>query len=163
MQEAGFSVLCAEIIRLSPFHLFVPHVNAKRSQWLHGLKHASAAACLIGLQVRIPPGAWQSVCCDCCVLWGRVLCDGSMTRPGDSYRLCRVLNECAPKTSIFRRPRPTRTIEPWQKINACNSDIKELVISVLGAGCAVQFSVTHALPVVALSSLKCLYISAEIY
>jgi len=27
------------------------------------------------------------VCCDCCVLSGRGLCDGLITRPEESYRL----------------------------------------------------------------------------
>jgi len=31
------------------------------------------------------------VCCDCCVLSGRGLCDGLITRPGESYRLWRVV------------------------------------------------------------------------
>ena len=31
------------------------------------------------------------VCCECCVLSGRGLCDGSITRPGESYRLWRVV------------------------------------------------------------------------
>jgi hypothetical protein len=33
---------------------------------------ASAAAGLLGLSVRIPPGAWMSVSCECCVLSGNV-------------------------------------------------------------------------------------------
>ena len=37
--------------------------------------------------VRIPPGAWMFVCCECCVLSGRGLCDGLITRPEESYRL----------------------------------------------------------------------------
>jgi hypothetical protein len=31
------------------------------------------------------------VCCECCVLSGRGLCDGLITRPGESYRLWRVV------------------------------------------------------------------------
>jgi hypothetical protein len=27
------------------------------------------------------------VCCECCVLWGRGLCDELITRPEESYRL----------------------------------------------------------------------------
>jgi hypothetical protein len=30
------------------------------------------------------------VCCACCVLSGRGLCDELITRPEESYRLCRV-------------------------------------------------------------------------
>jgi hypothetical protein len=38
-----------------------------RSQWRSGLRRGSAAARLLGLRVRIPPGAWIFVCCECCV------------------------------------------------------------------------------------------------
>ena len=31
------------------------------------------------------------VCCECCVLSGRGLCDGLITRPEESYRLSRVV------------------------------------------------------------------------
>jgi len=31
------------------------------------------------------------VCCKCCVLSGRGLCDGLITRPDESYRLWRVV------------------------------------------------------------------------
>ena len=47
-----------------------------RSQWPHGLRRGSAANRLLGLQVRIPPGAWMSVRCECRVLSGRGLCVG---------------------------------------------------------------------------------------
>jgi hypothetical protein len=33
----------------------------------------------------------MSVCCECCVLSGRVLCNGLITRPEESYRLWRVI------------------------------------------------------------------------
>jgi hypothetical protein len=32
----------------------------------------------------------MDVCCECCVLSGRGLCDGLITRPEESYRLWRV-------------------------------------------------------------------------
>jgi hypothetical protein len=38
----------------------------------------------------------MSVCCECCVLSGRGLCDGLIIRPRESYRLWRVMNEEAP-------------------------------------------------------------------
>jgi hypothetical protein len=47
----------------------------------------SAAARLLGLRFRIPPGARMSVSCDCCILSGRGPCDRSITRPEESYRL----------------------------------------------------------------------------
>ena len=58
-----------------------------RSQWPRGPRRGSAAARLPGLWVRTPPGAWKSVCCEFCVFSGRGLCDGLITRPGESYRL----------------------------------------------------------------------------
>jgi hypothetical protein len=58
-----------------------------RSQWPRGLRRGSSAARLLGSLVRIPPGAWMSVSCECCVLSGRGLCDGLVPRPEESYRL----------------------------------------------------------------------------
>ena len=52
-----------------------------RSQSPHGLRRRSAAACLLRLWVRIPPGAWMFVYFVCCVLSGRGLCDELITRP----------------------------------------------------------------------------------
>ena len=37
-------------------------------KWPCGLRHGSAAACLLGLRVRILPGGWMFVSCYCCVL-----------------------------------------------------------------------------------------------
>jgi len=42
------------------------------------------------------------VCCDCCVLSGRGLRDGLITRPEESYRLWRVVL-CYQETSYARR------------------------------------------------------------
>jgi len=59
-----------------------------------------------GIWVWIPPGAWMSVCCECCVLSDRRLCDELITRPEESYRLwCVVV--CDLETSWMRRPWPT--------------------------------------------------------
>jgi hypothetical protein len=58
-----------------------------RSQWPCGIRCGSAAARLLGLWVRIPPEAWMSVSCECCVLSGRGLCDGLVPRPEKSYRM----------------------------------------------------------------------------
>ena len=62
-----------------------------RSQSPCGLRRRSSAARLLRSWVRIPPGAWVFVCCECCVLSGRGLCDGLITRPEESYRLWRVV------------------------------------------------------------------------
>jgi hypothetical protein len=45
------------------------------------------------------------VCCEWCVLSGRGLCDGLITRPEESYRLWRVVCVIS-KTSWMRRPYP---------------------------------------------------------
>jgi hypothetical protein len=55
--------------------------------WPRGLRSRSAAARLLGLWVRIPPGAWMFVCCECCVLSGRGLCEGLISCTEESYRV----------------------------------------------------------------------------
>jgi hypothetical protein len=67
---------------------------ASRSQWPRGLKRRSTASRLLRLWVRISPEAWMFFCCECCVLSGRGLCDGLITRPEESYRLWRVVCVC---------------------------------------------------------------------
>jgi len=62
----------------------------------------SAAALFPGLRVRILPGAWLSVSCECCVLSGRGFCVGPITRPKESYRLWCV-SEYDREASILRR------------------------------------------------------------
>ena len=67
-------------------NIYVLMGNLCRSQWPRGLRRRSAAAGLLRSWVRIPPGAWIFVCCECCVLSGRDLCDKLITRPEESYR-----------------------------------------------------------------------------
>ena len=52
-----------------------------------GLRRRSAAARLLRLWVRIPPRAWMFVCCECCVLSDRGLCDRLIIRTEESHRL----------------------------------------------------------------------------
>ena len=62
-----------------------------------------AAAHLLRSWVRIPPGTWKFVCCECRVLSGRGLCDELITRPEESYRLwCVVV--CDLETSRIGAP-----------------------------------------------------------
>jgi hypothetical protein len=37
------------------------------------------------------PAGGMDICCECCVLSGRGLCVGLITRPEESYRLCCVV------------------------------------------------------------------------
>ena len=46
-----------------------------------------AASHLLRSWVRIPPGEWIFVCCECRVLSGRGLLDELITRPEESYRM----------------------------------------------------------------------------
>ena len=61
------------------------------------------AAHLLRSWVRIPPGAWIFVSCECRVLSGRGLCDELITRPEESYRLCCVIM-CDLETSRMWAP-----------------------------------------------------------
>jgi hypothetical protein len=63
----------------------------------------SAAVHLLKSCVRIPPGAWIFVCCECRVLSGRGLCDELITRSEGSYRLCCVV-VCDLETSRMGAP-----------------------------------------------------------
>jgi hypothetical protein len=85
-----------------------------RSQWLHDIRCGSAVARLLGLWVRIPPGAWMFVYCECCVLSGRGFCVGLITRREEYYRL-RCVAECDRESLIMRRPWPTRAVASWEK------------------------------------------------
>ena len=60
------------------------------------------AAHLLRSWVQIPPGAWIFVCCECCVLSGRGLCDELITCPEESYRLWCVV--CDVETSRIGAP-----------------------------------------------------------
>jgi hypothetical protein len=49
------------------------------------------------------------VCCECCVLSGRGLCDGLITRQEESYRLWRVV-VCDQETSNTRALKPATAL-----------------------------------------------------
>ena len=80
------------ILRLFPVNIILPLLRILsiiRHQPLYGGR--STAARLLRLWVRIPPGTQTFVCCECCVVPGRGLCDELITRPEESYRLWRVV------------------------------------------------------------------------
>jgi hypothetical protein len=85
--------------------LIPPNSIPCRSQWPRGLRRKSEAARLLRSWVRIPRRAWRSVCCECCVLSGRGLCDELITRPDKSYRL-RCVVVCDLETSWMRSHGP---------------------------------------------------------
>jgi hypothetical protein len=55
-------------------------VAARSKTWVYGRS-------LTGIVGSIPPRAWMSVSCECCVLSGRGLCDELVPRPEESYRV----------------------------------------------------------------------------
>jgi hypothetical protein len=85
-------------------------MNVCRIWWPCSLRRGFEAAHLLGLRVRIPPGVWVPVACDCCVLSGRGLCDGPIPRPESPAES--VVSECDPKISTMRRPGPTGVVKP---------------------------------------------------
>jgi len=69
-------------------------------------------ACLdCWFESRLDMDVCLSVCCECCVLSGRGPCDGPITCPGESYRVC----ECDREVSIMRRPWPTESCCAMEK------------------------------------------------
>jgi hypothetical protein len=79
--------------------------NCMWSQSPCDLRRRSSGARLLRSWVRIPAEAWMFVCCECCVLSGRGLCDGLISRPEESYRLWRVV-VCDQETLKTRRLKP---------------------------------------------------------
>jgi hypothetical protein len=69
----------------------------------------------------------MEVCCECCVLSGRGLCDELMIRPEESYRLwCVVM--CDLKASWMRRPWPTGGCLPRPKKKNCRRAVPRNVV-----------------------------------
>jgi len=90
------------------------YMGLRQRMWPRGLRRGSAAARLLRLWVRIPPGVWMFVCCECCVSSGRGLCDELITRPEKSYRLCCVV-VCDLEISRMRKGWHTRRLSHQNK------------------------------------------------
>jgi hypothetical protein len=58
-----------------------------RSRWPRGLRHSSAAAYVLGLWVRIPPGEGLDVASECRTLSGTSLCD-ELIPPSEESCVC---------------------------------------------------------------------------
>ena len=74
------------------------------------------------------PTGDMDVCCECCVLSGRGLCDELITRPEESYRLCCVV-VCDLETSRTRRPWPTLGRSATAKKKECILLVIFIVVS----------------------------------
>ena len=97
------------MFRVLSLTLTLPVVNTDRPTVLNELlaspsgrvlRRVSVAASLLGLWVRIQPETWMSGCCECCVLSGRGLCDGLITRLEESYRLWWVVVLCVVQVEV---------------------------------------------------------------
>jgi hypothetical protein len=96
--EFVYTVSKCSILRLCYAICLLIHIRQERKIWYlrikfssdirgsYNLRHRSASACLLEWRFRIPPGAWISVPCECCVLLDIDLCVGLMTLD-ESYRL----------------------------------------------------------------------------
>jgi hypothetical protein len=94
-------LMCILLVLLRCYEYFIG-----RSQWQRDLRRRSAAALRLRSWVRIPPEARKFVCCECCLLSVRGLCDELITRPEDTYQLwCVVV--CDLENSWMRRSCPT--------------------------------------------------------
>ena len=91
-----------------------------RSQKLRGLRCRSTGARLLRSWVRIPPGAWTFVCCECCVLLSRSLCDELITRSEEYYLLwCVVV--CDLETSKEEAKSPPKGCE-YKPTMGCDTE-----------------------------------------
>ena len=61
----------------------------------------------------------MDVCCECCVLSGRGLCDGLITRPEESYWVWRVV-VCDEETSKMKRLKPATGLWKYNQ-KSCNA------------------------------------------
>src|SRR5215510_12144338 len=67
---------------------------AEHSLGMSGLGYRSTAACLLGLRIQNPPGAWMSVSCVCWVLSSKRHCDEPIPRLEVSYLTRARVTEC---------------------------------------------------------------------
>jgi hypothetical protein len=79
------------IVKSMYIYTLVP-VAARSKAWVYGRPPAE----IVGSN---PTGAWMSVCCECCVLSRRGLCDELITRREESYRLWCVVCDLEKQTS----------------------------------------------------------------
>jgi hypothetical protein len=74
------------------------------------------------------------VCCECCVLSGRGLCDGLITRPEESYRLWRVV-VCDQETSKTRRLKPATGLWKYNHNGLWRQENKQTIFAIWCDSC----------------------------
>ena len=98
------------------------------------------------------------VCCECCVLSGRGLCDELITRPEESYRLCRIV-VCDREVSTMRRPWPTEgggRVAPKTNKQIYN-EIKKIVTGITLSKSNVNYS--KYFYIFHIRALECFYVT----
>ena len=93
------------------------------SHWPCGLRHRSAATCMLKLWVQILAGPRMSVSYECCVLSGRDLCSELITHPMESYWLWCII-VCDLEISWMRRPKPALDHSIKKSIVTCDKITK---------------------------------------
>ena len=63
----------------------------------------------------------MSVCCECCVLSGRGLCDGLITRPEESYGCLSVLSVVCCQVEVSATGRSLVQRNPTECVRVCFS------------------------------------------
>jgi hypothetical protein len=122
-QIAGY--FCGKFHHISITYHFTLIIKVTgRSQWPRGLRRRPSASRLLRLRVWIPPGAWMSFSCDCCVLWIRCLCVGLITCPEESYRMWSWSLD-------YKRPWPTcRNVENKRKYSEVWKSVLRLFVRI---------------------------------
>jgi hypothetical protein len=109
VREAKFDILIL-------FRIRIP-VAARFKAWTCG-------RLLAGIVGSYPAGLWTCVYYECCVLSGRVLSVGLITRPEETYRVCVLL--CDRESSIMRRPWHTSGCYSIKKKD-CSRSLLEII------------------------------------
>jgi hypothetical protein len=77
------------------------------------------------------------VCCECCVLSGRGLCNELITRPEESYQLWRVV-VCDQETSKMRRLKPSNRLWKYTHNGLQRQENKQITTTVENRGYTVK-------------------------
>ena len=108
-------------IFLNQIELPVP-VTARSKAWVYGRSPVEIAGS--------NPTGGMDVCCECCVLSGRGLCDGLITRPEESYRLCCVVVCDLEKPREWGDPGPGGGLSRQEQTNKRNEmKLREISVS----------------------------------
>ena len=98
------------------------------SQLPHGLRLRSAAANLLRLWVRIPPGAWMFVCCDC------LYCQVEVSATSWSL-VQRSPTDCGASLCVIKKPREWGGPGP---LGGCCAKKKQIILYYAHLYCGIH-------------------------